>query len=33
MDVREFEYESYIHGYHVYKEIWNSTVFYVKERC
>ena len=26
MAVREFEYESCIRGYHIYKEIWNSTV-------
>ena len=26
MDVREFECESCIRGYHVYKEIWNPTV-------
>ena len=26
MAVREFECEFCIHGYHIYKEIWNSTV-------
>ena len=26
MAVHEFECESCIHGYHIYKEIWNSAV-------
>ena len=26
MAVSEFEYESYIRGYHIYKDIWGSTV-------
>ena len=26
MAVIEFEYESCIHGYHIYKDIWSSTV-------
>ena len=26
MAVSKFEYEPCIHGYHIYKDIWNSTV-------
>ena len=26
MAVSEFKYESCIRGYHIYKDIWNSTV-------
>ena len=26
MAVSKFEYESYIRGYHIYKDIWSSTV-------
>ena len=26
MAVSEFEYEPCIHGYHIYKDIWSSTV-------